>query len=407
MSIGRRHAAPLAFAALIGCAIPNAGLNAAPPTPARFCVNNKCSAPPPATAAVAGPAVTTGIKWHPGHYVWLDPHSTPAAQFAAIDALSAETSVQGIELLINWSSLEGDTQGDYSAGFAAIDAYLAKLGSLKVPKRLLLGLNERSFGTPPPAGTNCATAGSSLLPAYLATLADGGCAVAAPGAAGSLAVMARFWEQPVMDRLIALSQAYAQRYDQNPLFEMFWGNGETAVAAPANSGFTQAAYNAQLKRWYDASKKVWQHTQLRLASNYDGSDAQTLDLITYATTGGGVIVGGPDPELPLPVVTRTVQANDVFRGATGGGSDLRSTIPWIGEVQGMGLGVKFTQTPTQIFSYQSGTMNASYMVWMQNTYLGSAPQQWSTGILPYIQSIQGSVSASACPPIYQQRCVTN
>jgi hypothetical protein len=206
-----------------------------------------------------------------------------------------------------------------------------------------------------------------------------------------------------MDRLIALSNAYAQRYDQNPLFEMFFGNGETSVSAPAGSGFSQSDYNVQLKRWYDASERVWLHTQLRLAANYDGSDAQTLDLMNYASANGGVIVGGPDPELPLPNVTRTVQANQLFRA----GADLRKTVPWIGEVQGMGLGVKFTQLPSEIYAYQSNVMHASYMVWFRNMYLGGAAQQWSTGILPFIQSIQGKVSAADCPAIYQQHCNTN
>jgi len=406
MFISHSRAALLLVATLIGSLTALAYSAGPPPAPTKICVNGKCS-PAVAVAANTGASVTTGIKWHPGHYVWLDPHTTTAAQLAAMDALSSETTVQGFELLINWASLEGSTAGDYSNGFAVVDAYLAKLASLKVPKRLLLGVTERSFGTPPPAGTDCADASSGLLPSYLAGLSDGGCAIAAPNAAGSLAVMARFWEQPVMDRLIALSQAYAQRYDQNPLFEMFFGNGETSVSAPAGSGFSQSAYNAQLKRWFDASEPVWQHTQLRLAANYDGSDAQTLDLMTYASANGGVIIGGPDPELPLPNITRTVQANQLFRAASGSGTDFRKTFPWLGEVQGMGLGFKYTQLPSDIFTYESNTMHASYMVWFRNGYLGGPAQQWSTGILPYIQSIQGKVPAAACPASYLKGCNTN
>jgi hypothetical protein len=371
-----------------------------PPPPTNFCVNGKC------TPKVASPGPTAGIKWHPGHYIWLDPHSSQAAQFAALDSLSGETTVQGIQLLVNWAALEGSTPGDYSKGFALIDAYLAKLASLKVPKRLILGVNERSFGKPPAAGTSCADAASGLLPSYLASLSDGGCAIALPGAAGSLAVTARFWDAPVMDRLIALSQAYAQRYDQNPLFEMFFGNGETSVAAPPGSNFTNAAYVVQLKRWFDASEKVWLHTQLRLAANYGGSDAQMLDLITYATANGGVIVGGPDPELPLPNITRTVQANQIFRAAAGG-TDFRGVVPWVGEVQEMGLGTKYTQTPSDIFTYDSNTMHASYMIWLRNTWLGGPAQMWSSGILPFIQSVQGKISWADCPTIYQGRCNTN
>jgi hypothetical protein len=377
---------------------------ASPPPPSKICVNGKCSTQ---LATTPSGATSTGIKWHPGHYVWLDPHATQAAQLAAIDSLSAETTVQGFQLLINWASLEGTTPGDYSQGFALVDMYLAKLASLQVPKRLILGVNERSFGTPPAAGTGCADAAAGLLPAYLATNSDGGCAIAAPGAAGSLAVTARFWESNVMDRLIALSQAYAQRYDTNPLVEMFMGNGETSVAAPAGSGFNAATYYVQLKRWFDASEPAWPHTQLRLAANYGGSNAQMLDLMTYASANGGVIIGGPDPELPLPNITRIIQTNQIFRAAVGGGKDFRLTVPWVGEVQSMGLGDKYTQTPADIFNYQSNTMHASYMIWMRNTWLGGPQQMWSTGELPFIQSVQGKIAGGSCPTIYQQGCNTN
>jgi hypothetical protein len=380
-----------------------AGAATAPVAPSKICVNGKCSTSLVATPTSGAP----GIKWHPGHYVWLDPHTTQAAQFSAINSLSGETTVQGFQLLVNWASLEGSTPGDYSQGFALIDAFLAKLASLQVPKRLILGVNERSFGTPPAAGTDCADAASGLLPSYLASFSDGGCAIAAPGAAGSLAVTARFWESNVMDRLIALSQAYAQRYDTNPLLEMFMGNGETSVAAPAGSNFDAPTYYIQLKRWFDASEKAWPHTQLRLAANYGGSNAQMLDLMTYATANGGVIIGGPDPELPLPNITRTIQTNQIFRAAVGGGPDFRTSVPWVGEVQSMGLGVKYTQTPSDIFTYESNTMHASYMIWMRNTWVGGAPQMWSTGELPFIQSIQGKIAGGSCPTNYQQGCNTN
>ena len=186
---------------------------------------------------------------------------------------------------------------------------------------------------------------------------------------------------------------------------MFIGNGETSVAAPPGSNFTNIAYTVQLKRWFDASEKAWPHTQLRLVANFGGNDAQMLDLIKYATANGGVIVGGPDPELPLPDITRPVQANQIFRGELGG-SDLRGMVPWLGEVQSMGLGTKFTLLPSDIFTYESNTMHASYMVWMRNTWLGGAAQMWPSGILPFIQSIHGKVNGADCPSSYKQGCNT-
>ena len=137
-----------------------------------------------------------------------------------------------------------------------------------------------------------------------------------------------------MDRLIALSEALAKRYDKHPLFEMV-GFNETTFSFP-NSGFTLPAYHEQLQRWFEASSKAWKHTQLRLNANFGGSDANMRTLIERTTKWGDVAVGGPDPE----IATRTVQANGVFRGERGGGKDLRGVLAWVGEQAGMGLGRK-------------------------------------------------------------------
>jgi len=99
-----------------------------------------------------------------------------------------------------------------------------------------------------------------------------------------------FLEPEIMDRLIALSQAYAQRYDSNPLFEMFvamarlrWPRPLAAVQLVCLSHATQAMVRRQ--------RESLAHTQLRLAANYFGSDAQMTSLIAYASANGGVIVG--------------------------------------------------------------------------------------------------------------------
>ncbi len=367
-----------------------------PQPPSVLCINSKCSKTP---VSVAG-----GMKWHPGHYVWLDPNSSLASQLQSIDSLSNEPTVQGVQVFVPWDALEG-AQGDYSKGFALVDQYLAELAKSKTPKRMILGVFERKFGNPKPAGTSCADATDGLLPDYISTLPQGGCALALPGAAGGLTVVARVWDQSVMDRLIALSQAYGNRYDSNPLMEMFIGNDETSIAAPPSSDYSDGAYISQLKRWFDASRGAWPHTQLRLEINWLGNDSQAADLIKYVSGYG--IVGGPDPELPVPNVTRTIQGNQVFRAIRGGGQDQRNVMPWIGEVQEFGLGVKFTQEPSYLADYNSNVMHGSYMVWLMNGWLGGPDQRWSTGILPYIRSINGRIANTACPPVYTQGCNTN
>ena len=268
-------------------------------------------------------AASNSIKWHPGHYMWLDPnHSSDAIRFAAIDGIGNETNVQGIQLIVKWALLEGPTKGDYSKGFAFIDSHLVKLGSVGTPKRLILQVADRAFGSGIPSPASAA----STLPSYLFTSEyNGGYVTPDSGQtwSGSLVLAARVWEQPVMDRLIALSQAYAARYDQHPLFEMF-GMSETALGVVGN-GNSASSYSTQIKRWYAASKAAWVHTQLRQNANYLGSDAQMSDLINTTSLGGGVAVGGPDPEFPLPAanITRKIQANQIFSNSCMTVSTLR------------------------------------------------------------------------------------
>ena len=283
---------------------------AEPKRPANVCIEGAadCGTTPDQTAS-------DRIKWHPGHYVYLDDKvavnniaQRRKAHFRQIDALNADPTVKGIKLNIYWAVLEGPKAGDYSQGFEVIDSYLEKLGSLKIPRRLMVVIDDRAFSK---YDSTRMDAIRSILPEYLFTPAYNGGYVTGEGS-GNLGLGARIWEKPVMDRLIALSQALAKRYDKHPLFEMV-GFNETTWGIPG-SGLDRDAYYAQLQRWFDASKKAWAHTQLRLNANYLGPDATMRSLIDYTIKGGGVAVGGPDPE----IAGRRVQANHVFRGESGG-----------------------------------------------------------------------------------------
>ena len=316
-----------------------------------------------AIAAVAAmpvaPASAAARKWHPGHY-FCPPHTrwsadNQAAHFRALDAVGPH--VRGIKVGFNWGYLEG-ARGDYSPGFRIIDAYLDRLPP---GKYLMLQVNERSFGD----------LAAGVHPRYVV---DNGWVVtrrAGQTWRGNLATTAKMWQPAVMDRLIALSHAFAARYDAHPRFEQF-SLGETALGVP---GLPTEAWRTQLTRWFTESKKVWPATYLRLNANFINNDAAMRSLITSCVAGGGVTVGGPDPELPRPSITRFITANRVFRGDDGG-ADLRGTVPWTGEVRALG-----TRTPREIFDYFHDIMRASHMIWPHD----------SAGVLPYVNSIQGRI----------------
>jgi hypothetical protein len=198
-------------------------------------------------------------------------------------------------------------------------------------------------------------------------------------------------------------RAYGARYNQHPLVEMVAGP-ETATGVPDGYGYYYVPYLVQLKRWLVNVKSAWPNTQVRLQANYMGNKTQMLELVTFAKDIASI--GGPDPELPLPDITKHVWSNRVFRGLDSG-TDLRGIVPWVGEVQQQGLGGNnYTETPAEIFDYQYNTMRANYMIWIRNTWSGGDAQKWSTGIYPYIRSIGGRIH-SACPRDYESRCITN
>lgn len=222
----------------------------------------------------ASPAFAANRKFHPGHYYW--PSGTrwsaedQAAHFAELDDVAANAKVKGIQIGFNWNFFEG-ARGDYSRGFRIVDAYLDKLDTLPTDKYLMVRLNTRTFGS---------TVNTGAYPPYVVN--NGWVASRPPGEewSGNLATAAKAWQPEVMDRLIALSRAFAARYNTHPRFETF-ALGETALGVPTEHGFRAEAWRTQLQRWFTESKKVWTNTFLRLTANYLRNETSMRGLITH------------------------------------------------------------------------------------------------------------------------------
>jgi hypothetical protein len=391
----------VALAACGGLAVLAVAAATVPKPPATVCVGANC---------VSGPVVPGNIKWHPGHYVWVSgpgyPSKVESAAFGLLNATAKDANVAGVQIIFKWSELEG-SKGDYSAGFAAIDRLLAKLASLPNPKRLMISVIERSFGTAgggPPNG---------LLPQYILDMPNG-YAVAAPGSSwsGALNAIARLDNPAVMDRLIALAQAYGQRYNSNPLVEMYTPMDESAVSGGAGLNFS--SYVTQIQRLYAATSQAWPNTLVRWRLNFAPNEDAMLTLMSFARTLPNSAIGGPDPEIPLPLPSsypssvRVIQANMMFRGLQPISSaaiqkyeDLRGKMPWVGEYQGaprFGAGYVL---PNDFGNYEINVMHASHLVYLYNTWSpygssSSDPHKWWAQ-LAYIDSTNGQTSAVTPP----------
>lgn len=390
------------------------------PKPPTLCVNNICPSSPTSSTPTPAPAPVPSasgapVKWHPGTYMWVGGIPGPGATQSVVDSIGSicsNANITGVQLAPYWAFLEGDNAGDYSAGFAAVDTILAKARSCN--KRVMVQISERVFNTPaadPTVGYLVAT-----YPAYLLTSAYGVCCgvLDATGTelqfggvitgrgngafSGEIAI-ARLSDAAVMDRLIALSNAYAARYDGNPYFEML-SIGESAV--PSWPGLSLPAMYDQIKRFYTAVATAWPHTMGRMVLNYTNSDPSMKDLIDACLSLSNCVVGGPDPELPATGnITRTIQANEIFRGAECSGCtprDYRGVMAWVGEQQYLGLEDAWNQAPSAIAAYQKNTMRDSYMIWV-----GFSPRL--SDILTQINA-DNSVAITACPKNFAG-CNTN
>ncbi len=385
----------------------------ASPNPPTLCVKTCPSGS--ATTTTPTTHAATGVKWHPGTYVWVGGISNPEGTSQILSGLSAictNTNITGIQVVLKWVVLESTAAGDYSKGFAVVDSILQKARSCN--KRVMVQIAERIFGSWDTTPTVDRLA-SSTYPAYLATSTFGTCcgvldktgselqfggvvtALAGKDFSGQFSI-ARLWDPVVMDRMIALSKAYAARYDNDPYFEML-SLGESAVGAYPS--LSLSALYEQLKRFHAESAQAWPHTQSRMNLNFTAGDPSMRDLIDYCRSLKNCVVGGPDPELPLPNITRPIQANRVFRGAECDGcalTDYRGSLAWVGEQQWFGLDVSWRLAPSMLAAYQRDTMRNSYMIWPNNS------SRWSE-VLAQINA-DHSVATLACPRNFGS-CDTN
>lgn len=396
----------------------------APHAPYMFCVGTSCVT---TSVSVTTSRTETAIKFDPGHYMATNAFAYLSDKDTKLSTIVSQINsdicpypeVKGLQIHALWSVLEGAAAGDYSGGFAFVDTIRDALAACN--KKLMILAHDRLYG-------GYGDGLSNVMPAYLLTSTYG--AVESPGTcvsgvtsgyrkggvyaangsacaySGSMTVMPALWEAPVMDRLIALSQAYGARYNSDSTVTMFAPMGELAGgASTGSSSYSEAAFSTQIKRLYTATRAAWPNTALRHAMNYGGPISTQCSLLN-SLVALDVAIGGPDV-LPGEEIT----ANRVFSNRLSECQDYRGVVPWVSEVQVPELGGKEgTYTASQLYTYamQGGAASGSgatgtgvnsrpmwpqYWVWVRNEWSGGTDQRWSTGLRPYItDTIDGAVS---------------
>lgn len=320
---------------------------------------------PAATLQVTAAPPVQAIKFHPGWYIALDPNNnTVSSWIAKMHSLKGTPNLVGFFLIQNWKWFEpaqgvyGSGTGDSATGTAALDQLLAEAAADGF--QFMVGLEGKAFGSTPCSG-NC-----GIVPDYFDTLQ---CADGAPGylsgtAVGGTTFSVKSYDPAVTARYILLLNAYGQRYDANPNFEMFRDATESA-----NSLFTAAQLEAMPARyiaWAQAARLAFPSTNLSLSTNFLHS-AVDLATLFAGVVPYGVFIGGPDTKAP-GLNTNYVPGNGNFdgisnivfngyigaNGMTSTAIDYRGKLGWIAE----------TQTPEETYNQQSpqDTYNAMFGV---------------------------------------------
>lgn len=379
----------LAMLAMSGTTVASA--QTAPNPPQTLCIDDQ---PDCATTRTASNAA---IKWHPGHYAETQTRgSIPAS---VVSDISRMANVRGVTQRYNWSTLE-PARGEYD--FSAIRADLDKLRPYG--KRLIPLLMERTWSG---ADTSC-------LPGYLST---------EPGSNNGIVfrpnnegVIARLWNPVVMDRMIALSAAMAEEFDDEPLFEALRFEEITPSLSPGGAGvpsdFTVSAMIAQWKRLATASRQHWKRTNVFFNTNTLGGVSGPLQIIEHAYQVGGIGVGGPDVIPPAANDYQIAGDRVVTRNPdTGKGDnpaqfvrDYRGRLPIVHSVQTPQLGGKEgTFTPDVLADYAVMRVGVTHLSWVVAP--ANVTINWSEHIRPYLQGSPRS-TVQTCPTTYSVGCDT-
>lgn len=364
-------------------AVASAALFAAQPAPRP--PMSLCIGDDPSDCAKPIPIPTSGaVKWHPGHYMWTAAYG--AIPDSVITEVNSEPNFQGVKHAYYWATLEPE-RGRYD--FSLIEKHLALLKPAR--KRLIIQVSDRSFVSSGVEGK---------LPAYLTNEpggAGGWWRKVDPNTGATRGYIAKVWQPAIMDRYIALWQALAARFDDDPYVE-FVVASEISPGTGTHScpDFTVAAYSAQLKRHFRASKAAFAHTNVAWYTNSFSGQVGDLIKLAYELRMGA----GNTDVLKFP----GTQGDRILSGAEPGYTiDYRGQIAIPYEAQGPEFGGKEgSLTPAQVFALANDNYHATHLMWVRKTWTPGAT--WAVNIKPYVRNAS-HLTYTACPKLLS--CNTN
>lgn len=380
------------------------------------CRNAKQPTPVPANvfvASIAGVPTNNIVKWHPGSYrtgTTIDgggsspPNGsdTPDSAFLAM----ANTNFKGVLIAYYWGALEWGTPGNFDFSRIRHDRDVAK----SIGKQLMIQINTHEF-------SKSTFAPNWLLPPGIYDDPVNGWAprCTPPTVCG---VAAQLYKQSTMDRYIALWNALAAEFDNDPTVELM-NTSEMAAFNNPPPGYTLGALRTQWYRWIDSQTGKWPHTTVMLAVNYFFNQTATRELIDYGITRRFGI-SGPDLAPYQHIWGQDVVSgwNNIASGGAGDGVRRSGMVPIAYQMQGPDMegtcksnqaGAPYSPycwTIPNVYDYARDFMQQQYMIWSPDCFCGKPRPpaiNFDLDVVPYVAANNPQLP-SACPTKYNGQC---
>jgi chitodextrinase len=309
---------------------------------------------------------TNGVNWFPGYYVLAHGSTSEAKQRILDDPLVAPFT--GVQFRYHWSQTEL-ARGDYTAGFAQLDADLESVAA-KSKKLLVMLQYKKHDGTP-------------AVPSYL--LSEGG-AWCSGRYCGELVYgdkhLAMVWNDAVSARLVAWVSAMAEHLATSPYASSVAGIVFNETSLPtedqtllAEAGYDPYAYmrglQADLLATVDAAPRLpvfYYHEGGFVSMDGESVHAGTVMgdwMLEHPHTGSGT----PDLKPKSPKTATHPCANPSYQGR----------VPCNPDVQAGDYAVSVTDSLDQTFQYATGPapdgLSASYLTF--SYAVGSGPNAFT------------------------------
>jgi hypothetical protein len=294
------------------------------------------------SASMAAGAVT---KWNPGHYIQFGSNANDFVIDAALNETAKMPFVKGIMIRASWWQLEKN-KGQYD--FSRIDRYLNKAKAKG--KRVFLMVGTKTFD------------GDKAVPDYLRTSQYSGGAFRIGTIKGTYGENMALQDDDVRDRLIALMQALANRYNKDNNFEGVTFN-ETAWGKMVNplSDAQQKQFFSNLAKVDTATRAAFSNTVVLQFINYP---ADLVPALFENMKDKGVGMGGPDVFIDDPDLERSAYVfNPKAKGEIPIGMKVESD-----SYNAVEHGGKYTQVDVRkLYSFARDRLYSNYVFWNRYT----------------------------------------